>query len=71
MRKGWGVVLLGRALESANPIYHEYAQAGITACGRKWSFVQHNPIEKHAVWVRRKNAEKFARPCKKCGQASQ
>jgi hypothetical protein len=64
----WAVLFLGTSLERADPVYHEYGGSpGTTACGRRWYIslrVEADSVP--ATWVRRDNAEKFARACGHC-----
>jgi hypothetical protein len=66
----WAVLLLGQSLERQNPVYHEYRRPGETWCGRHWYIAMR--IEGDSVrarWVHRKNAMKFATPCRACRSA--
>jgi hypothetical protein len=60
---------MGDALTRSDAVYHEYASAGMTRCGRQFSLTERYS-SRRSNWVLRKNAAKFARPCKAC-QAKQ
>ena len=67
MNKLWCVLLFDRALKRTDAIYHEYGALGQTACGKHFYFTMRIEADsRKANWVHRKNAERFARPCKRC-----
>lgn len=64
-RLPWAVLMMGNALERSDAVYHEYGSAGVTRCGKPFSLTERYSRQR-TNWVLRKNAEKFARQCKRC-----
>jgi hypothetical protein len=69
-RKHWAVLVFVHHLDRTDARFHEWYAPGVTACNRVWRVADFNldSREPPAVWVHRKNAEKFAQPCKVCEQ---
>jgi hypothetical protein len=66
MRTHWAVLFFDRSIERTDAKYHEYGRRGYTACNRPFNIMRMPDL---AIWIHRKNAEKFAQGCKRCERA--